>query len=186
MVISGAALADAVAAGILLGVTRFMPPFAWFAAAGLHGTALLLLSTLRGAPGSRRRLAMAAALTVPVVGVAIAAVTLSTRGRGSARAWRRRRSRVRRAPSRAVLESLGSALSPCDALGPGDEERRRSALCRLSSRSDPEAIALLRWATAGRDPDLALSAALALDEIHERAERRIGWQSPAEARRVAD
>jgi HEAT repeat protein len=86
---------------------------------------------------------------------------------------------------KAVLERLGSALSPCDALGPGDEEQRRSALSELSRRSDPEAIAVLRWATAGRDPDLALSAALVLDVIRERAERRAQWMDLAEARRAA-
>jgi len=45
-------------------------------------------------------------------------------------------------------------------------------LATLVRRIDTEALASLRWAMASPDPDLALSAALALDEIGERAERR--------------
>ena len=58
-----------------------------------------------------------------------------------------------------------------DALERGDDEQRRAALWALSRAGGPEAIALLRRTAAGRDPDLALSAALALDEIAERSEQ---------------
>ena len=78
------------------------------------------------------------------------------------------------------MQRLGGALSPCDALDCGDEEQRRAALAALSRRGDSEAIALLRRAAGGRDPDLALSAALALDEIGERAERQMGRLDLAE------
>ena len=70
------------------------------------------------------------------------------------------------------MRRLAGALSPCDALACGDVDERRSALSALGRREDPEAIALLRRAAAGPDPDLAMSAALVLDEIGERAERR--------------
>ena len=83
------------------------------------------------------------------------------------------------------MQRLGGGLSPYDALDGGDEEQRRAALLALSRRGDPEAIALLRRAAAGRDPDLALSAALVLDEIGERAERRVERLDSAEVRRGA-
>jgi HEAT repeat protein len=67
----------------------------------------------------------------------------------------------------------------------GDEEQRRAALWALSRRGDPEAIALLRRAAAGRDPDLALSAALVLDEVGERAERHLDRLDLAEVRHGA-
>jgi len=78
----------------------------------------------------------------------------------------------------AALKHLGGALSTYDALESGDDERRRAALSALSRRGDPEAIALLRRAAAGRDSDLALCAALVLDEIAERTERRIDQLDP--------
>jgi hypothetical protein len=180
-----AAAIDALAAAILLGATSLPSPLAGIAAAALHGAAILLSLVPFGGGAGRRWLCFACVLTVPVVGIAIAAAGLTTPGRGPAFAWRRMRARRRRAPVRATLEHLGSALSPCDALGGGDDEQRRSALYELSRRSDPGAIAVLRWATAGRDPDLALSAALVLDGIRERAERRAAWIGPTEARRAA-
>ena len=82
----------------------------------------------------------------------------------------------------ASVQRLGTALSPCDALDCGDEEQRRAALSALSRREDSEAIALLRRTAAGRDPDLALPAALVLDEIGERAERRVNRLDPAVVR----
>jgi len=180
-----AAAIDVVAVAILLHGTSLASPLEGLVAGAVHVAVVLLLSVLHGGRASRRRLCFAAALTVPVVGVAIAAAALATRGRGVALVRRHRDARRRRAPLKATLERLGSALSPCDALGPGDEEQRRSALSALSRRSDPEAISVLRWAAAGRDPDLALSAALVLDVIRERAERRAWWMVPAEARRAA-
>ena len=41
---------------------------------------------------------------------------------------------------------------------------------------------MLRRAAAGRDPNLAISAALVLDEIGERAEREAGRLDPVEVR----
>ena len=71
-----------------------------------------------------------------------------------------------------AIPHLGDALSPSDALDCGEEEQRRAALSALSRREDPEAIALLRRAATGHDPELALSAALILDDVGERAERQ--------------
>jgi hypothetical protein len=185
LVIASAAAIDALAVAILFHGTSLASPLEGLVAGALHLAAVMLFLVLHGGRASRRRLCFAAALTVPVVGVAIAAAALATRGQSAAPVRLHRDAPRRRAPLKAVLERLGSALSPCDALGPGDEEQRRSALSELSRRSDPEAIAVLRWATAGRDPDLALSAALVLDVIRERAERRAQWMDLAEARRAA-
>jgi HEAT repeat protein len=80
------------------------------------------------------------------------------------------------------MSRMAGALSPSDALESDDEDQRREAFAALSRRGDPEAIVLLRRAAASRDPDVALSAALALDEIGERAERELRWSQPAEVR----
>lgn len=174
---------EALAVGLLL----FGAPLSlWIVgpvAAVSHGAAVLLLFGLARSRPSCRWLCVAAVLAVPLVGVAVPAAVLATRERGPSATRRRRNVRRRPALTMTEMRRLGGALSPCDALD-GDEEQRRIALSALSRRGDPEAIALLRWAAAGRDPDLALSAALVLDEIGERAEHRVDRLDPAELRRV--
>ena len=179
------AAADALAAGTLLLGTP-LPPLESLGLAVLHGTAVLLLwEELACVPPSRRFLCVAALLAVPFVGAAVALATLVTRGRDSAALGLGRRARRRGALTAAAIQRFADALSPLDALECGNEEERRAALYRLSRRRDPEAIALLRRAAAGRDPNLALSAALVLDEIGERAEREAGRLDPVEVRHEA-
>ncbi|TMQ56946.1 MAG: hypothetical protein E6K76_11895 [Candidatus Eisenbacteria bacterium] len=173
---------DAVAAGILLLGTPLPPLLKGVAAAVSHGAAVLLSSrSARGQP-SRRWLSAAAVLAVPCAGAAVATAIFLTRGGGSTSMGRRRKARWRPSLTMASVQRLGTALSPCDALDCGDEEQRRAALSALSRREDSEAIALLRRTAAGRDPDLALPAALVLDEIGERAERRVNRLDPAVVR----
>jgi hypothetical protein len=183
--LAASAAVDAVAAGILLLGTPLPPMLEGLAAAAAHGMAALILTRWARVRPSRRWLGVAAVLAVPGVGAAVAATVVATRGRGSAAALaRRRKPRRRAALTLPAMRRLADALSPSDALVCGDEERRRAALSALSRREDPEAIALLRRAAAGRDPDLALSAALVLDEIGERAERQVRQQGHAGVRRV--
>ena len=178
-VVACAAL-EVAAAGILLHGTTNPSSLQVLAAAASHGLAVLLLSGLAAARPSRKWLCVTAVLTVPCVGIAIAAAVLATRGRGLAAMERRRKAPRPPALTMATVRRLGDALSPCDALACGDDEQRRAAVWALSRRRDPEAIALLRRATAGSDPDLALSAALALDEMAERAERQVGRRETSE------
>jgi HEAT repeat protein len=173
---------DAIAAGILLFGTPLPPLLKGVAAAVSHGAAVLLLSCSTREQPSRRWLSAAAVLAVPCVGLAVAFAIFFTRGRGPTAMGRRRKARWRPSLTTAVMQRLGTALSPCDALDCGDEEQRRAALSALSRREDPEAIALLRRTAAGRDPDLALPAALVLDEIGERAERHVNRLVPTEVR----
>jgi len=178
---------DAVAAvaAILLLTTPLPSARDILVALALHGIAILPLSGLARERPSRRWLCVTAMLAVPCVGVAVAAAALLTRGRGTV-ATQRHRAAARRAElTPAAIRRLGNALSPCDALDSGDDEQRRAALMGLARRDDPEAIVLLRRATSGHDHDLALSAALVLDEIGERAEQRAERPDREEVRRVA-
>ena len=170
--LGAAATAEAMAAATLLLGGGLPLAQVWPIAATWHGLAVGLVATLPRSRPSCRWLAAAAILTVPIAGVAIAVAAVVTRGRGLAGALRRRRASLRPRLTVAAMRRLAGALSPCDALACGDVDERRSALSALGRREDPEAIALLRRAAAGRDPDLAMSAALVLDEIGERAERR--------------
>jgi hypothetical protein len=180
--VAASAAVDAVAVVILLLGAPLPGLLEGLAVAVSHGTAILLLSGLARAHPSRRWLCRAAMLVIPCVGAAVVAAILVTRGRGSAGMGRRRKTRRRPALTMAEMRRLGGALSACDALDCGDEEQRRAALSSLSRRRDAEAIALLRRAAASGDPDLALSAALVLDEIGERAERQVDRLDPAEVR----
>jgi hypothetical protein len=173
---------DAVAAGILFFGTPPALSLVGLVAAVVHGIAAVVLCGAPDARPSRRWFGVAATLAVPVVGVAVAAAIFVTRGSGSIAMRRRKRARRRSVPTIAAMQRLVGALSPRDALDGGDEEQRRAALSALSGRDDPEAIALLRHAAASRDPDLALSAALVLDKIGERAERKVVRLDPVEAR----
>jgi hypothetical protein len=118
---------------------------------------------------SRRWLCAAATLTVPGAGVAFAAVILCTRGRGTAAAWLHRTAGRSPRLSAEAARQLADGLSPCDAMTSDDDEQRRATLSRLARCSRPDDCELLHWAVGRRDPDLALYAALALDEIDARA-----------------
>jgi len=185
LLVAACAAVDAVAAGMLMLGTPLPLWLEGLAAAACHGTAVLLFSCFAQTRPSRRWLCVAAVLAVPCVGAAIAAAAFVTRGRGTVTVGRRRKPRRRSALSMAAMRRLRDALSPCDALYSGNDEQRLAALSTLSRRGDREAIALLRRAAADRDPDLALAAALVLDEIGERAERQVERLEPREARRAA-
>ncbi|MGH9868511.1 MAG: hypothetical protein ACREAA_10160 [Candidatus Polarisedimenticolia bacterium] len=180
------AVIDAMAGGVLLLDTALPQELELIAAMVLHAMAALLLSALLRAQPSRRWVCVAALLAVPCVGAVVAVALLGTRGRGTARIGLRRKARRRPAFRLAVARPIGDVLSPCDALDCDDEELRRAVLSSLARRSDPEAITLLRRAAGGRDLDLALSSALSLDEIAERAERhRDDPPYPAKMRHAA-
>lgn len=163
---------DTVAAVLLLLDIPREATLARLAAAACHLVGVLVLASWPTPHASRRGLCAAAALVVPWLGAVVAAAVLATRGRGSLSMRRDVPMLLKPAFSAEAARRLGETLSPCDALLQDDEELRRIALSALSRRADREGIAVLRWAASGRDPDLALLAALALDEIGERAERR--------------
>ena len=170
--LAGAALLDAAAAAMLMGVAS-LPPMLYAAiAAALHGAAVLLLASRPVAEPSRRWLCIAALLAIPGAGVGIAIVLFGTKARGTVVQGRRRGAAPCRAFGVSAALGLRDALSPCEALYCGDAEQRGAAVAALVRRDDPETVVLLRRAAAHPDPDLALIAALALDEISERAERR--------------
>jgi len=183
--LAGAAVLDALAAAMLMGVAPFPPMLHAAVAASLHGAAVLLLASRRVAEPSRRWLCLAAVLAIPGAGVGIAIVLLGTRARGPTGKGRRRRAAPRRAFGVSAALGLRDTLSPCEALFCGDAERRGAAVAVLMRRDDPETVVLLRRAAAHPDPDLALIAALALDEISERAERHHALQPGIVAMRRA-
>jgi len=173
------AFVDVLAIGILLRGGTHRQELEWIAAAGLHLMAVMLLSAIPTAQSSRRWLSVLAALAVPGAGFGVSVAVLATRGRGTVLMERRMDSRRRPPLTSEAARRLAGGLSPGDALHSADDEQRRIALLALTRRADPEAMTLLRRAAADRNPDLALSAALALDEIRERVERRASRRTGA-------
>jgi hypothetical protein len=68
---------------------------------------------------------------------------------------------------------MAEALPCCEALLTGTTEERRAILATLTRRADADAVALLRWALAAPDTELAIEAALALEDVHASFEARL-------------
>lgn len=156
------------------------------AAALLHVLAALMVH-LSAPPGScRGRLARASALALPLAGSALAVVVLMVRGRGLAIEDDAHPGERGAGPDRGGPFRAAEAIAQYDVLECGDDDRRHAALRSLAARSDPEARVVLRHATASADPDVALSAALVLDQILERIESLPARRTaPAQTPRVA-
>jgi hypothetical protein len=163
---------DAAAAAMLISAAPQPDAVTIAIAACLHLAAALLLAGWPGRDDGRRLLGAAAVLAVPCIGVAIAVAVLSTRGDATAASGLDLGRLDRSSPARPAVARFADLIPACDALLDRDEERRRASLAALARRADPDGMMLLRWAARGDDPDLALLAALALDEIGERGGSR--------------
>ncbi|HEX3764831.1 MAG TPA: hypothetical protein VHW23_39315 [Kofleriaceae bacterium] len=172
--------ASEVAAVLLLAVQ----PHAWAVLPSglLHVVAVASLLRLREVAPTRRQLAAAMAFCLPLIGIAMAALVVGLRGR-SGDELLAGHGPVRRAASGAELTRRLTAGAPtCQILLSADAETRRSAIAALQRDPDARAIALLRWSLAQPGPDLALDAALALEELSVRHAERSA-QACAEADR---
>ena len=171
----GCVTVDLAAVGLVLSPDDERRTALFLAAIALHTAAVLAFhAASTSAPRCRRILGAAAVLAVPGAGALVAIAALWTPGRAEAPTLHRDESGPRHAHAADELRRLAEALSPFDALEWGDEAQRREALSSLARRSDREAALALRWATRRADPELATSAALALDELCSRGERRSG------------
>ena len=82
---------------------------------------------------------------------------------------------------------LAAALPSCEALLGGDGRRAARDHRDAGRRADADAVALLRWALGASDPDLAVDAALALEEMTASFDARLAAcrDALAAARRLA-
>src|SRR3954451_23335892 len=158
-----ASVADLIGVGLLVGVQE---PWTLGAAAACHAAALLPIAFLRRLSGSEKSLALSLVLALPVFGALMAVLALE-HGEGEGNLI----SDLSLAPAlgtEAVAGDFGrlaAALPSCEALSAGTIEERRAVIAALVRRADAEAVALLRWALGAPDPDLAVDAALALEEL---------------------
>jgi hypothetical protein len=158
-----ASLADLVGLGLIVGVQE-----AWTLpiAGGCHAAAMLPIAFARRLTSSERTLALAFVFALPVVGALLAVLALE-HGEGGGNLI----SDLALAPAlggetaAADFGRLAVALPSCEALTAGTAEERRAIIATLVRRGDADAVALLRWALGASDPDLAVDAALALEEM---------------------
>lgn len=124
-----------------------------------------------GVESSRRLLAGAIALLVPLAGPFLGMLVRHGAGRGSQPQGERPHLSRTRASAMSVYR-VNRAPPVLDRLMSPDAAERLAALVSLSSVPDPTAIALLRWALDHGPTEVALDAALALEELGVRREAR--------------
>lgn len=186
---SFAAIATAGASEAAAVLLLAVQPHAWalLPSGLLHVVAVASMLRLRGVNPTRRQLAAAMAFSLPLIGIAMVALVVSMRGRGGDEILAGH-DPVRRSASGAELVRRLTAGAPaCQLLLSADAETRRSTIAALQRDPDARAIALLRWLLTQPGPDVALEAALALEELSVRhAERSAQACAEAERRPARD
>lgn len=138
----------------------------WFLmAGGLHVLAIGAAGFPVGATRSQRALMTAFTLAIPLFGTAVAVLAIGIRRRGQTVEAPPIEPRETHNPTAADIHRLTNALSACESLMSGSPDERSATVAMLARHPDAESIALLRRAVAGGDPDLAVEAALALEDL---------------------
>jgi hypothetical protein len=140
------------------------------AAIALHLLAFGVAGLPTGVSPSQRLLMAALTLALPVLGAPVALLALATRGRGEIGQVPAREAPVPRSLTVADVRRLTDGLSASESLMSGSLDERSATVGMLTRHPDAAAIALLRRAVAAGDADLAVEAALALEDLAERLE----------------
>ncbi len=129
-----------------------------------------ILAVRPGVSSSRRLLAGALVLLVPVMGPLLAMLVRRTRG-GNIATEPEAALPVRRV-SAGDVKRLAELPPALERLISSDSSERLSALCDLSNAGDAAAVSMLRWTIDNGPNDVVLDAALTLEEIDLRCEAR--------------
>jgi hypothetical protein len=156
-----ASLADVIG---LTAVVVIQQPWTLWLAVVCHLIALLPILLLRALSPSETTLALAFVTALPVVGALLAVLALE-HGDGDLASDLALSALPAVETAGADFGRLAVALPSCEALSAGSVEERRAIIATLVRRGDAESVALLRWALGASDPDLAVDAALALEEM---------------------
>jgi hypothetical protein len=156
-----ACLVDLVGLALIAGVQEV---WTLFAAAGLHLLAVVPVAFIRALGPSEKALAAAFVFGLPIFGALLAVLALEP-GDGELISDLAQAPPTATEPVGADFGRLAAALPSCEALTAGTVEERRAIIATLVRRGDADAVALLRWALGASDADLAVDAALALEEM---------------------
>jgi hypothetical protein len=156
-------------------------------AAALHLFALVPIAAAPALASSERTLGLAFTFAIPVLGAGLAALALGTEGHGELmEADPTAGQGAAEAPRAEELRRLGEALPTCEALLAGNVDERRAIVATLALRADAGAVALLRWALGAANPDLAVEAALAIEEMTASFEARLDGYRKAKGSQAGD
>ncbi len=140
----------------------------------LHLCALIPIALASALSPSEEALGAAFAFAIPVFGAPLAALSLRTVGQGELGEVDPAAAPAGiEAPRAEELRRLGEALPTCEALQAGDVDERRAIIATLTLRADAGSVTLLRWALGAANPDLAVEAALAIEEMTASFEARL-------------
>jgi hypothetical protein len=139
-------------------------PWTLAVAAGLHLVAMLPIALMRSLSASERVLAVSFVFALPLFGALVAVLALE-HGTGDLVSDLAQAPPLPADAPGADFGRLAAALPSCEALMAGSVEERRAIIATLVRRGDADAVALLRWALGASDADLAVDAALALEEM---------------------
>lgn len=131
----------------------------------------LALAVRPGVSSSRRLLAVALVLLVPIFGVVLALIVRRTRG-GHVELEPEATAPAQRLTAADVVR-LGELPPVLERLMTGDASERLAALVGLSNAGDAAAVAVLRWTIEHGPSDVVLDAALTLEEIGLRCEASV-------------
>ena len=162
--------------------------------AASHVLAVVVAGFPAGAPGSQRAFMAAFTLALPLIGTGIAVLTIKTRGRGTIiqNADQKVADAEPKLPTMADIHRLTHALPACEALLTGTPDERSATVSMLARYPDAAAIALLRRAVARGESDVAVEAALTLEDLgarldaHAAAARRALEEAPEFERALND
>lgn len=124
-----------------------------------------------GVRASRRLLAGSLAFMVPCAGLLLALLVRHGRGQGTAKPVAKRAAGRQRLSAGSV-ERLSHLAPLLDRLMSNDAPERLAALVAVSSAGGAVAVAMLRWTLDHGPTEVALDAALALEELDVRRETR--------------
>jgi len=133
-------------------------------------TGVAIVSVIRH---ERQALGAAVAIAMPIIGPLATAWLDHQRGLGGGGLLGEPAEPEQTVDGADVARRLVSCPPPCEAIVSGDIDSRRAAIARLADRANADDIAILRWARTQADPDVAVEAALALEDIGERFDQRI-------------
>jgi hypothetical protein len=136
-----------------------------FAAGALHLLAFGAAGFPTLASRSQRALMASLTLTLPLLGAPVAMVVLATRRRGEVGQVPAREAPEPRSLTVADVRRITDGLSATEALMSGSADERSATVGMLTRHPDAASIALLRRAVAAGDADLAVEAALALEDL---------------------
>jgi hypothetical protein len=172
--LSVATALDLAAAGALVFGGGGGGPARWIFALGLHLLAVTAASLASRTSRSQRFLTAALTFTLPVLGAPIALLTLGIRGRGEVGEVPAREAADPWPMTVTAVRRITDGLSVWESLMSGTPAERAATVAMLARRGDRASIALLRRAVAVGSADVAVEAAMALEELHTGPDREAG------------